>query len=123
MAATALARASLIGMLHQIPAAPMKVGRMRRQGNRNSNCRVSDRKMALFAMPMLWKKFDVTIWKPTIGKTSTAIRKPSADRLINPVSVVKMETVSSGTNSPTKKVKVVTAVAPQMASFSTSFTR
>ena len=33
----------------------------------------------LTAIPMLWKKFDVTIWNPTIGKNSTTIRSPSAD--------------------------------------------
>jgi hypothetical protein len=48
-------------MLHQIPAAPINFGRMMRQGRRNNNCRVSDKKMALLAMPILWKKFDVTI--------------------------------------------------------------
>ena len=123
MAATMLAIVSLIGMLHQIPAAPMKVGKMIRHGSRNSNWRVSDRNIALFAIPILWKKLDVTIWKPTIGNTNTAMRKPSAALLISPSSVVKMETVNSGISSPTRKVKVVTTVAHHIANFKTSFTR
>mgnify|MGYP003443779371 CR=1 FL=1 len=61
MAATMLAIVSLIGMLHQIPAAPMKVGKMIRHGSRNSNWRVSDRNIALFAIPILWKKLDVNL--------------------------------------------------------------
>ena len=35
--ATMLDTMSLIGILHQMPDAPMKVGRMMRQGRRNSN--------------------------------------------------------------------------------------
>ena len=92
---------------------------MMRQGRRNNNCRVSDKKMALLAMPILWKKFDVTIWKPTIGKTNTTMRKPSEARAISPSSVVKSDTATSGMNSPTQKVRVVMAVPPQMASFNT----
>ena len=42
---------------------------MIRQGNKNNSWRVSDKKMALLAIPILWKKFDVTIWKPTIGNS------------------------------------------------------
>ena len=118
-----LATISLIGILHQIPAAPMKVGRIMRHGSKNNNWRVSDKNIALFAIPMLWKKLDVTIWKPTIGKTSTAMRNPSAARLISPSSVVKIDTDNSGISYPTKKVKVVIAVAPHIASFRTSFTR
>ena len=96
---------------------------MMRHGSKHSNWRESDRKIALLAIPILWKKFDVTIWNPTIGKTNTAMRNPSAARLMSPSSVVKIETVSSGIYSPTRKVKVVIAVAPHMANFNTSFTR
>ena len=110
-------------MLHQMPDAPINLGKMMRQGRRNNNCLVSERKMALLASPILWKKLDVTIWKPTIGKTITTIRKPSAARAISPESLVNIETVSSGISSPTRKVSVVTNVAPQMESFKTWFTR
>ena len=93
-AATILEIKSLIGILHQIPDAPINFGRMMRQGRRNNNCRVSDKKIALLAKPILWKKFPVTIWKPTIGKNKTTMRKPSEARAISPSSVVKMDTAN-----------------------------
>ena len=98
-AATILEAKSLIGILHQIPAAPIKVGKMNRHGKRNNNCLVSERKIALFAIPILWKKLDVTIWKPTIGNSKTTIRKPSAARLMRPSSLVNNETTISQKNA------------------------
>jgi hypothetical protein len=54
-------------MLAQIPSSPKKCGRIKMKGSTNISCLVSDRKMAVPAYPMLRKKFDVTIWKPTMG--------------------------------------------------------
>ena len=45
---------------------------------RNSICRVRERKIALCGLPIYWKKLEVTIWNPTIGKTHNTIRSPSA---------------------------------------------
>ena len=35
-----------------------------------NTCRLNDRMIAFLAMPMLWKKLDVTIWNPTNGNIS-----------------------------------------------------
>lgn len=61
MAAMMLAARSEMGMLNQMPSAPQKSGRISRSGISIITCRLSERMMAFFAMPMLWKKFDVTI--------------------------------------------------------------
>ena len=58
---------SAAGMLAQMPQSPKKCGKMNINGRRNSSCLVSDRKIDVPAYPMLLKKFDVTIWNPTIG--------------------------------------------------------
>ena len=70
-------------------------------------------------MPILWKKLDVTIWNPMIGKNMTVIRNPRADRSIRVWSVVKADTASSGISSPTRKPLVVTIVAAMTVSFMT----
>ena len=55
------------GKLNQIPFKPKNSGRINKHGSKKINCRLKDRKIALAAIPMLWKKLDVTIWKPTRG--------------------------------------------------------
>ena len=55
-AATMLAAKSEIGMLIHIPFEPQNMGKIMMQGNRKSNWRVRDRKIALDAIPILWKK-------------------------------------------------------------------
>ena len=37
------------------------------------------RNIALPAIPILWKKLEVTIWKPIMGKNITVIRNPVAE--------------------------------------------
>ena len=78
-AAITLAARSEIGILNQMPSTPQKSGRMSKSGMSITTWRLSERMMAFFAMPMLWKKFDVTIWKPMIGKNIITIRRPRAD--------------------------------------------
>ena len=56
-----LAAKSEIGMLIHIPFEPQNMGKIMMQGNRKSNWRVRDRKIALDAIPILWKKLEVTI--------------------------------------------------------------
>jgi ATP-dependent Lon protease len=63
------------------------------------------------AMPILWKKLEVTIWKPTIGKNITTIRSPLAEMRTSSSCVVKIETASRGINIPIRKPVVVTMVA------------
>lgn len=60
-AATMLAAKSEIGMLIHIPFEPQNMGKIMMQGNRKSYWRVRDRKIALDAIPILWKKLEVTI--------------------------------------------------------------
>ena len=55
------------GILYQTPSIPQYLGKINRQGRRNSSCRLSDMNIALPTMPILWKKLAVTIWKPMIG--------------------------------------------------------
>ena len=59
-AAITLAARSEIGMLNQMPSTPQKSGKMSKSGMSITTWRLSERMMAFFAMPMLWKKFDVT---------------------------------------------------------------
>ena len=59
----------------------------------------------------LWKKLEVTIWKPTIGKNITTIRSPLAEMRTSSSCVVKIETASRGINIPIRKPVVVTMVA------------
>ena len=129
-AATIEASKSESGMAHHTPQLPSQRvysskmrGRNNSPGRRKSSCRESDRKIALPAMPMLWKKLVVTIWNPMIGKQRKTIRIPSAERRISSGSFVKAETASRGASSPSRKPAVVTHVAPMIVSFSTRFTR
>ena len=46
---------------------PHQPGNTNRNGMSNSNWRLSERNMLFFAIPMLWKKLPVTIWKPMNG--------------------------------------------------------
>ena len=78
--------------------------------------------MAFLAIPILWKKLEVTIWKPMIGKNMTTTRKPLALSWMSCESVVKAATASSGISSPTKPL-VVTIVAAMTVYFITWFTR
>ena len=84
---------------------------MSRQGSNIIIWRVRERKIALPAIPILWKKFAVTIWKPIIGKNITTIRNPLAEISTSSRSDVKMPTTKSGISIPTKKPNVVTPVA------------
>lgn len=61
IAATSAAIKSEAGILAHTPSTPKNVGKKYKQGNKNNNCRVRDKKMAFFANPILWKKLEVTI--------------------------------------------------------------
>ena len=120
---TSSAARSEAGMLNQTPSAPNQIGRMARKGNRKISCRESDRKMALFAMPILWKKLEMTIWRPMMKKMATVMRKPRAASPMSSSSCVKRETAARGKNIPTMKHALVTIRAHLMVRFSTSSTR
>ena len=63
---------------------------LKNQQNRYSNWRVSDKKILIFAFPMLWKKLPMTICAPTSGNMATAMRTPLEAISINSSSLVKM---------------------------------
>lgn len=52
---------SAVGSEIHTPSSPMKRGRTISSGSRKSIWRDNDRKMLIFALPMLWKKFVITI--------------------------------------------------------------
>ena len=119
LAAMRLAVMSEIGMLNHIPFTPQNKGSINKQGIKISTCRLNDKMMAFFAIPMLWKKLEVTIWNPMIGKNMTIMRKPRADIAFNVWSVVKADTTSSGISSPIRNPTVVTIEATIIVSFVT----
>lgn len=80
-------------------------------------------KIALPAMPILWKKFVATIWNPMIGKQRKTMRMPSAASRTSSSSVVKSDTARWGMNSPTTKPEEVTHTAHTIVSRSTLSTR
>lgn len=63
-------RPSLTVMLSHTPFVPHHPGNTNRNGMSSSNWRLSERKMLFLAIPMLWKKLPVTIWKPMNGAMS-----------------------------------------------------
>ena len=72
--------------------------------------------MDFFTMPMLWKKLEVTIWKPTMGYKANTMRSPLTARSVRVPSVVKSDTAYRGNSSPTMKPHDV-MTTPQKAVF------
>ena len=91
-----VAMASDIGILIHTPNVPKKLGSINSPGIRNNTWRESEKKMALLAIPIHWKKFDTTIWKPTIGNAIRVSLNPSDARDISSFSVVNALTTSVG---------------------------
>ena len=83
-------------MLPHTPTCPKKRDRMIRLGMRKISCRVSDRKIAWRDRPTERKKFEATIWNPTIGKTRNTICKPLTATLTSSSSVVKRQITALG---------------------------
>lgn len=95
-------------ILEELSAATTKLTETEQQvktarGNRYSNWRVSDKKMLIFAFPMLWKKLPMTICAPTNGNMATAMRTPLEAISINSSSLVKMADMAWGNNSQIRK--------------------
>ena len=111
--------ASATGILIQTPTVPQMDGNTNNDGIKNSNCRVNDKKIAFLAIPIDWKKLDVTIWKPTTGKKINTIRKPSTAILVNVSSDVKRQINDRGKICPAKKPTVVTATPQKTVYFNT----
>ena len=98
---------------HTYPDSQLSVELWKNQQTRyqDKNLAGDRQNIALLAMPILWKKLEVTIWKPTIGKNITTIRSPLAEMRTSSSCVVKIETASRGINIPIRKPVVVTMVA------------
>lgn len=52
---------SLIGIAHQTPFIPIEWGRIISNGVRRMTCRISERNIDFFALPIDWKKLEETI--------------------------------------------------------------
>ena len=107
--------ASATGILIQTPTVPQMDGNTNNDGIKNIN----DKKIAFLAIPMDWKKLEVTIWKPTTGKKINTIRKPSTAILVNVSSDVKRQINDRGKICPAKKPTVVTATPQKTVYFNT----
>ena len=123
MAVTMAAVKSAIGMLTQTPNVPQIGGRIIKQGTKKINWRVNERKIALRDKPMDRKKFEATIWKPTIGKTANTMCNPKTDSRISSSSLVKKPTIVSGKRWQIKNPVVDSPTAHQVVSRVTSSTR
>lgn len=64
---------SAVGSDIHTPSSLKIRGNIISSGNRNSICLDNDRNMLILALPILWKKFVITIWHPTNGKASMFI--------------------------------------------------
>ena len=77
------ANPSETGMLIHTPFTPYKGGSRSNPGSRYTNWRESDRKILILAIPILWKKFDITICAPTNGNINVQMRSPDDAMSIN----------------------------------------
>ena len=65
-----------IGVAIHTPCNPNNPGNISINGIKIITCLLSDKIIAVDASPMAWKKFDETIWKPTIGNIAVNILIP-----------------------------------------------
>ena len=70
---------SEIGMLHQTPLIPMNLGNINNNGIKNKTCRDNDNIIDFLAIPILWKKFPMTIGQDMIGNVAITILMPSTE--------------------------------------------
>ena len=114
-----LAIESATGRLYHTPFTPKKRGKISKAGSKKRTCLDKDIKIALPGIPILWKKFDVTIWKPIIGKNMNTILIPGITSSISSLSVVKTDATALGKSSPIKKPTIITDVASIIVCLST----
>ena len=110
---------SEIGIDHHTPSTPMNLGSMSSMGKRNSICLDSERNMLIFAFPMLWKKFVITICDPTSMNAAIIILSPFTERSMSCWSVVKSRAQGPGISSATRNPIVVITVPAIVARLST----
>ena len=83
-----------------------------------STCRVSDRNIDLFTLPMLWKKLVVTSWKPMIGMNIHIILIAHDARSISAGSDVNIRATNPGKPMHTANPTVVINVAHNIVNVS-----
>lgn len=92
-------------------------------GTRKRSWRVSERRMLLPGIPMLWKKAVDTICMPTTGQKRETILSPCADAAMREASLAKSDTRGTGKRWLAAKPKVVITVATTRVYFTTETKR
>ena len=87
-------------MLHHTPLMPITLGNIINKGVRKRTCLDNDSNIDFLALPMLWKKFPMTIGSEMIGKVHITILMPSMEYFSSSSSVVKSLHVNRGIVSP-----------------------
>ena len=98
------------GALAHTPLMPYMPGRMSKAGIRNMSCRESDKNIDTLALPIDWKKLEITICPPMRQKAVHVMRKPLDARSIRVASVVKSRTMGTGMSCDKIKPNEVTIV-------------
>ena len=78
--------------------------------------------MDLWTIPRHWKRFVVTIWKPTIGKATFIALMPVIASFFSSGSWVNIDTTGPERNSDMMKPRRVTNVPQKAVNVYTSFT-
>ena len=98
------------GRLAHTPSMPKKPGRMSKEGMRKMSWRESERKIDTLALPIDWKKLDITICPPIRGNAMQDMRNPLDAKSMSVASVVKRRTTGGGMSGAITKPKDVTNV-------------
>ena len=102
------------GALAHTPLIPYMPGRMSSEGMRNMSWRESDRNIDILALPIDWKKLEMTICPPMRQKAVQVMRRPLDARSIKVASVVKSRTMGTGMSCDRTKPNEVTTVPAMM---------
>ena len=102
------------GALAHTPLMPYMPGRMSSDGMRNMSWRESDRNIDTLALPIDWKKLEITICPPMRQKAVQVMRRPLDARSIRVASVVKSRTMGTGMSCDKIKPNEVTIVPAMM---------
>ena len=98
------------GRLAHTPFIPQKPGRMSNAGIKNISCRESERNIDTLALPIDWKKFDITIWLPMKQNARHAMRRPFDAKSMSVASVVNRRTTGVGISCDITNPNDVTTV-------------
>ena len=112
--ATKKAIVSDSGRLAHTPFIPYMPGSMSSAGMRKMSWRESDRNIEILALPIDWKKLDITICAPMKQNARHDIRSPFEANSIRVVSVVKRRTTCVGRSCAMTKPNEVTIVPAMM---------